>query len=207
MPLAITLQQARRDQGFVRQVQAAQNVGRQIVTEQRAFRRANPGLNNRGNPLRQPGQPPLQRQNGLPGQKSPGLQPPTVPGRHGAQPQRQGNLPLPGAQPKGQGNLPPTQPLHQGNPPKQGPKPLNPGNLPRQGELPQRQGKLPPLDAPRTGSDSLPGMPRNVQNPPPSVVQPQQGGVQRLPGLRRPAPAKPAPGKPAPKNKKNEILR
>ena len=81
--LAISPQQALRDQGIVRQVHAAQNVGRRVVTEQRALRRANPALNpNRANPPR-PGAP--QRQNGLPqrqnnllnrpaAQQAPGLQ-------------------------------------------------------------------------------------------------------------------------------------
>ncbi|SDS89481.1 FecR family protein [Bradyrhizobium canariense] len=64
VPLAISPQQALRDQGIVRQVHAAQNVGRQIVSQQRALRQANPNRNNlRNNPARQPG---LQRQNGQP---------------------------------------------------------------------------------------------------------------------------------------------
>ncbi len=62
LPLAISPQQALRDQGIVRQLHAAQSVGRQIVTRQRALRQANPA---RGNPARQPGP---QRQNGLPTQ-------------------------------------------------------------------------------------------------------------------------------------------
>ena len=63
-PLTISPQQALRDQGIVRQVHAAQSVGRQIVSRQRALRQANPNRNNlRNNPARQPG---LQRQNGLP---------------------------------------------------------------------------------------------------------------------------------------------
>ena len=76
-PLMISPQQALRDQGIVRQVHAAQSVGRQIVSQQRALRQANPNRNNpnrnnlrnnpnpnlRNNPARQPG---LQRQNGLP---------------------------------------------------------------------------------------------------------------------------------------------
>ena len=63
-PLMITPQQVARDQGIVRQVHAAQAVGRQIVTQQRALRQANPNRNNlRNNPARQPG---LQRQNNLP---------------------------------------------------------------------------------------------------------------------------------------------
>ena len=65
-PLVISPQQALRDQGIVRQVHAAQSVGRQIVSQQRALRQANPNRNNlRNNPARQPGP---QRQNGLPGQ-------------------------------------------------------------------------------------------------------------------------------------------
>jgi hypothetical protein len=77
-PLAISPQQALRDQGIVRQVHAAQSVGRQIVSQQRALRQANPARNNpRNNPARQPGP---QRQNGLqqrpnaPGAQQPGLQ-------------------------------------------------------------------------------------------------------------------------------------
>ena len=70
--LVISPQQALRDQGIVRQVHAAQSVGRQIVSRQRALRQANP---NRNNPARLPG---LQRQNGLP---QPGLQRPGFPNR------------------------------------------------------------------------------------------------------------------------------
>ncbi len=87
-PLAISPQQALRDQGIVRQVHAAQSVGRQIVTRQRALRQANPNRNNlRNNPSRQPG---LQRQNNLP-QRQNGL--PQRPGSPLApgQPNRQEN--------------------------------------------------------------------------------------------------------------------
>jgi hypothetical protein len=80
-PLMISPQQALRDQGIVRQVHAAQAVGRQIVTRQRALRQANPNRNNlRNNPARQPG---LQRQNGLP--QRPELQRQELQ-RHGGQP-------------------------------------------------------------------------------------------------------------------------
>jgi hypothetical protein len=103
LPLAISPQQAQRDQGFVRQVHAAQSVGRQVVTEQRALRRANPSLNNpnRANPPR-PNVP--QRQNGLPKQNNlqnrPGSpQQPGVPGRQGQQP-RPGSPAQPGALPR-----------------------------------------------------------------------------------------------------------
>src|SRR5262249_30040368 len=42
VPITISPQLQARDQGFVRQVQSAQTVGRQIFTERRDFRRANP---------------------------------------------------------------------------------------------------------------------------------------------------------------------
>jgi hypothetical protein len=72
VPLAISPREAQRDQGLVRQLHATQTVGRRIVTEQRAFRRANPQLRN--NPARQPG---LNR---------PGRQPGTAPNRPGQLP-------------------------------------------------------------------------------------------------------------------------
>jgi len=99
-PLVISPQQALRDQGIVRQVHAAQSVGRQIVSQQRALRQANPNRNNPGrNNLRNnpnpnlrnnpAGQPGLQRQNGLP--QRPGS--PQAPNPQN----RQGQLPPPGA--------------------------------------------------------------------------------------------------------------
>jgi hypothetical protein len=76
-PLMISPQQVLRDQGIVRQVHAAQTVGRQIVTQQRALRQANPNRNNqRNNPARQNGP---QRQNGLP--QRPGSPQPGQPNR------------------------------------------------------------------------------------------------------------------------------
>jgi FecR protein len=87
-PLVISPQQALRDQGIVRQLHAAQSVGRQIVSQQRALRQVNPNRNNlRNNPARQPG---LQRQNNLPLRQN-GL------------PQRPGSPPVPG-QPNRQEN-------------------------------------------------------------------------------------------------------
>jgi hypothetical protein len=86
-PLTISPQQAARDQGIVRQVHAAQIVGRQVVTEQRALRQANP---NRSNPRgTAPGQQPgPQRQNNL--QQRPGTpQQPGSPNRAGQQGQQQ----------------------------------------------------------------------------------------------------------------------
>ena len=80
VPLVISPQQALRDQGFVRQVHAAQSVGRQIVTQQRALRQANPNRNNlRNNPARQPNGLPQRTTANRPGpqrlQQQPGLQP------------------------------------------------------------------------------------------------------------------------------------
>jgi hypothetical protein len=86
-PLMISPQQAARDQGIVRQVHAAQAVGRRVVTEQRALRRANP---NRANPRGAPGQNGPQRQNNL--QQRPGVQPPGTQ-RPNAPALRQGGLP------------------------------------------------------------------------------------------------------------------
>jgi len=85
LPLVISPQQALRDQGFVRQVHAAQRVGRQIVTQRRNQRLQNPPRNNPANPARAPG---LQRQNGLP--QGPGSrQQPALPDRPGQQLQQQ----------------------------------------------------------------------------------------------------------------------
>jgi hypothetical protein len=121
-PLFISPQQALRDQGIVRQVHAAQSVGRQIVSQQRALRQANPARNN---PSRQPG---LQRQNGLPqrpGSPQPGLQnrPGQLPAQPGqAQPglQRQPNAP--GLQRPGLQNRPVQQPRRPAAPKAKPPK-------------------------------------------------------------------------------------
>jgi hypothetical protein len=92
MPLAISPQQALRDQGIVRQVHAAQTVGRQIVTRQRALRQANPNRNNQRNNPRQPGP---QRQNNLPQRPGSPQQPgqPNRPELQRQELQRQGGQP------------------------------------------------------------------------------------------------------------------
>jgi len=111
-PLAISPQQAARDQGIVRQLHAAQVVGRQVVTEQRALRQANP---NRSNPRGAPGQPGgPQRQNNL--QQRPGApQQPGSPNRTGqpGQPNRPGQQGQPPASP----NAPGQQGQQQQHPP------------------------------------------------------------------------------------------
>lgn len=92
VPLLISPQQALRDQGFVRQVHAAQNFGRQIVTQRQIQRRQNPsGRPGLQRPSGRPQQPGLQRQPGpqpgaRPGQpalQQPGL--PRQPGQPGLQ--------------------------------------------------------------------------------------------------------------------------
>ena len=102
VPITIPPQQIARDRGFVSQVHAAQTTGRQIVTEQRDFRRANPAASSR---IPRPAQPPQQQQlrpstapnqqpqrpngqpgqNNRPGQQQPGTQTPQRQGQ-GAQP-------------------------------------------------------------------------------------------------------------------------
>ncbi|MBR0963340.1 FecR domain-containing protein [Bradyrhizobium diazoefficiens] len=217
VPITIPAQQIARDRSFVSQVHLAQTTGRQIVTEQRDFRRANPGASSR---IPRPLQPPQQQQlrpnttpgqqpNGQPGQNNrPGQQQPGTPGRQGAQPpQRQG---------KGQGQGGAVQP---GNP-RAG-----------QGQQQQQKGNGPPAGAPRAGQGTQPNGAPQIQQPPtngprqsqpgdvappqpqtprtglqpgqpalpPAARQPggaqRQGGLQqRLPGTQRPA----APRKPAP---------
>jgi hypothetical protein len=177
VPLTISPQQAQRDQGFVRQVHATQGAGRQIVSEQRAFRRANPGLNNRGS---RPGQPGPQRQNGTPGQNRPGLQqpggapkppgapkqpatpkPPGAPGRQGLE-QRPGGPQQPGLPPR----------------PSQNPQPGAPGQpgqsgvQPRQGGLQQGAPGSPRPGLQRPALQNKPALPRRP--PPPKGKKPKQ---------------------------------
>jgi hypothetical protein len=180
VPLAISPQQAARDQGFVRQVHATQTVGRQIVSEQRAFRRANPGLNQRNNPAR-PGQQPGQNR---PGQQQPGNRP---------------------AQPPGTPNNRPGQP-QQGTPNRQGQQQQPPG-APQQAGAPARPGQA-PSGAAQPGTAQPNALPRTPGTPPtPGTpgVGPRTGAAPGTPGVVRPGgprlPALPK-GKPPPPNKK-----
>jgi hypothetical protein len=159
VPLAISPQQAVRDQGIVRQVHAAQAVGRQVVTQRRNEIRNNPALRN--NPARQPVAPRpngLPKQNGLP--KPPGQPKQNALPKPPAQP-KQNALPKPPGQPK-QNPLPkqpglPVQPAQ--------PAPPRPPALQRQGapslQRPARPFKpAPPPRRPAAPKKRLPNEPR-----------------------------------------------
>ncbi|WP_245286611.1 FecR domain-containing protein [Bradyrhizobium sp. ARR65] len=150
VPLTISPQQVARDQGFVRQVHTAQNVGRQIVTEQRALRRASPpGPNapSRGN--RPPGP---KRQNQAPGQNRPGQPQQGAPNRGGQQ-QRTPQAPKQTPRPDEKSNT------------KPGPQPA----------IPQRQGERPSPAQPAVRQGGLPPGPPGVQRAP----GPNRPGLQK----------------------------
>jgi len=222
VPITIPAQQIARDRGFVSQVHLAQTTGRQIVTEQRDFRRANPAAISR---IPRPAQPPQQQQlrpapapgqqpqrpNGQPGQNNrPGQQQPGAPGRQGAQqpPQRQGQqgqggAVQPGTPRAGQGQQqqgagrPGAPRTGQGTQPGGATQPQRNGQAPaRPGAVtPPQPGTAPQPQTPRTGLQ--PGQPPAAQQP---GVQRPGGFQQRLPAAQRPAvPRRPAP---APKEKK-----
>ena len=213
VPLVISQAVGLRDQGFVRQLHSTQNFGRQVVFQQREFRRANPNFINPNRPNRQfqpgqirqngapgqirPGQPPGQqnrpgqrRQNGLPGQ--PGQPPlPGLPNRQGQGPgqQQPGQINRPG-QPQAPGQLNrPAQQQQPGTPPRAG-QPQRP-TLPNQPGLPSRAGQPQRSDLPAEpqgrrgpGRFGVPGLQRGP-------------GAQGAPALQRPgsaAPRRPAVG-------------
>ena len=215
VPITIPPQQIARDRGFVSQVHAAQATGRQIVTEQRDFRRANPAASSR---IPRPAQPPQQQQlrptttpgqqpqrpNGQPGQNNrPGQQPPGAPNRQGVQPpQRQGGAAQPATPRAGQGQQGTGQPAGAprtgaGTQPggAQQTQPLRGGQTPAQpgGVAPSQPGTAPQAQPPRTGLQ--PGQPGPAQQP---GMQQPGGFQQRIPGAQRPA----APRKQAPREKK-----
>ena len=196
VPLAIPQAVMLRDQGFVRQLHSTQNVGRQLVFQQREFRRANPGFVNPNRPIRQL-QPGQQRPNGLPGQRRPNGLPgqpgqpplPSVPNRPGQQ--QPGQLNRPGQQQPGQLNRPGQQ-QQPGAPNRQGQQ--QPGSPPRPGRPPRAgQPQQPSVPAQPAAPLARPGLPNRygvpgLQRPP---------GVQGAPALQRPglpaAPRRPAP--------------
>ena len=183
VPLTISPQQQARDQGFVRQVHATQTAGRQIVTEQRAFRRANPGLNNRNNPVRQPGQQPGQNRPGQPGQQQPGQNRPGQP-QQGTPDNRQGQG-QPGQPSRPGQTTPPANPAQPGTPSRAG------QNTPEQPRAGQPTGRPTPPPLPN-------GQPLLRQSGPPHPTP----GVQR-PGIQN-RPVAPRPKPPPPKVKKKK---
>ena len=180
VPLTISPQQILRDQGFVRQVHSTQNLGRRVVTEQRAFRRANPGLLNPNRPNRS-GQPGGLRPNGP--QRQNNLQ--NRPGQQQHRPAQPTRLEPTRLEPQGVDR--------QGSPQRAGsPTPPGvtgrPGMPPRPGQLQQPGGPARP-GVPAPAQPNAPGVaPRsNLQQP---NLQPQPGVRQGAPGLqRRPAAA------------------
>lgn len=205
VPLVIPPQMVQRDQGFVRQVHSTQTLGRQVVQQQRDFRRANPNYVNPNRPIRQPGQP-----NGTPGQNRPG-QPgqqnrPGQPQQPGT-PNRQGQQ-QPGTTPRTGQSQPPGTTAQPGTPrtgqPRQPGSTVQPGIAPRAGQpgSPTQPGSSTPA-----GTPAQPGLPPRAgqpTGPQPGVQQPgfRQGlrppgapGAQR-PGFNRPALRLPPKGKP-----------
>ncbi|SCB47968.1 FecR family protein [Bradyrhizobium shewense] len=233
VPITIPAQQIARDRGFVGQVHLAQTTGRQIVTEQRDFRRANPTALSR---IPRPAQPPQQQQlrpatapgqqpqrpNGQPGQNNrPGQQQPGTPGRQGTQPpqrQGQGGAVQPGGQRAGQGQQPRGQ-QQQGQPQRGEQQGAGRPRAPREGQgakpsgtpqtQPQRGGQIQPggvMPSQPGGTHPQPQLPRTGMQPdqPPAVQQP---GMQRPGGFQRrlPAAQRPAaPRRPAPAPKEKE---
>jgi len=214
VPLVIPQAVMLRDQSFVRQLHSTQNFGRQVVFQQREFRRANPTFVNPNRPIRQQLQPGQQRQNGLPGQRrqnglpgQPGQPPlPSAPNRPGQQQPGQLNRPgqqqQPGA-PNRQGQQQPGSPPRPGIPPRAGQQqpgsPNQPGVPPRTGQ-PSRPG-LPaqPGLPPRAGQPSRTDLPAQPGAPLARPGLPNRYGVpglQRVPGVQG-APAAQRPGLPA----------
>ncbi|UFZ03912.1 FecR domain-containing protein [Bradyrhizobium ontarionense] len=176
VPLVIAARDVQRDRGFVRELHTSQTLGRRIVTEQRAVRRANPGLApNRGSPL---------RPNGAPAQpqapRNPQPSPPT--GRQGLQ--QPGARPRPGSPlPANRPAQPPQRPERQGQQ-QQAPSPQP--NLARPAETPRLTPNAPQLRpgdqreaAPRL---QRPGLP--LRPVPPRGRQAPRGNGKQQPQLR-----------------------
>ena len=145
-PAAVML----RDQGFVRQLHSTQNLGRQMVFQQREFRRANPSFVNPNRPNRQL-QPGQRRQNGVPGQPvRPGQLQPGQPNRRDSSSRHAAAAGYTAARRTRRQPGSPTQPVatrhsssrsaHQpGSPPRTGQPPRS--DLPAQPGLPPRAGQ------------------------------------------------------------------
>ncbi len=177
VPLVIAARDVERDRGFVRELHASQRLGRRIVTEQRAFRRANPGLApNRGGVLR-PNSGPAQPQAPRNPQQSPALN-----GRQGLQ--QPGARPQPSPSPSPPASRPPSQ---QPRPDRQGLR-----------EAPQPQAPSPPA--------VTPGSAPSTQTPRPGNLHEATPHLQRPGTPMRPAPQRGRPA-PRGKNKRAPPLR
>ncbi|WP_167407180.1 FecR family protein [Bradyrhizobium forestalis] len=226
VPITIPPQQIARDRGFVSQVHLAQTTGRQIVIEQRDFRRANPGALSR---IPRPAQPPQQQQlrpttapgqlpqrpNGQPRRDNrPGQQQPGTPGRQGAQPQQQrqgqqGGAMQPGTPRAGQRQQQQPQPGQQQGAGRPGAPRAGQGTAPSgtPQTQPQRRGQSQPggVVPPQPGGTQQAGpqqqLPRSSMQPgqPPAAQHP---GMQRPSGSQQRVPAAPRKPAPAPKDKK-----
>jgi FecR protein len=195
-PLTISPQQAVRDRGFVSQAHQTQNVGRQIVTEQRAIRRANPPQP--GQPPRQPGAQPQQPQR-QPGQPSPTpngqKQTPGTP-KATPQPGTPKATPTPGT-PKGgekKGGEKQTPGTPKGEKKTQDTPKGTPNGTPKgekQTTAPNGQketpGTAPTPSAPNRQGSREPGTPAQPVTPP----QPNRQGLQQAPGAPQPGPSGP----------------
>jgi hypothetical protein len=187
-PLTISPQQVARDRGFVSQAHQTQTTGRQIVTEQRAIRRANPPQP--GQPPRPPGQQQPQQQQRQPGQPSPTpngqKQTPGTP-KATPQPGAPKATPQPGA-PKGEKK---SQGAPKGEKQTGAPngQKQTPGTAPTQG-APNRQGSQQPGTPSQPGPPSQPGTPNT-----PATPNGRQG-QQQAPGAPQ-SPAQPGPAAPA----------
>jgi hypothetical protein len=174
VPLVIPPQMIQRDQGFVRQVHSTQSLGRQVVQQQRDFRRANPNFVNPNRPIRQPGQQP----NGAPGQNRPGQ--PQQPGQQN----RPGQLQQQPGAPNRQGQQQPGSPAQPGTMPRTG-QPgtaTQPGTTPRTGQPQQPGSPTQPGTPPRAGQPQQPGTPAQPGTTP-RTGQQQQPGTPSQPGL------------------------
>ena len=214
VPLVIPQAAMLRDQGFVRQLHTTQNLGRQVVFQQREFRRANPSFVNPNRPIRQ-FQPGQNRQNGLPGQSRPGQQTPGQLNRPG-QPRQNGLPGLPGQPPlptvpNRQGQQQPGSPSRPGMPPRAGQQqpgsPNQPGLPPRAGQPPRTDLPRQPALPPRAGQPQQPAVPAQPAAPAARPGLPNRFGA---PGLQRPAvqrpgqPAAPRRAPPAPQRGKKD---
>jgi hypothetical protein len=203
VPLVIPQAAMLRDQGFVRQLHTTQNLGRQVVLQQREFRRANPNFVNPNRPIRQ-FQPGQNRQNGLPGQNRPGQQTPGQPNRPGqirqnGLPGQPGQPPLPavpnrqGQQQPGQQNRPGQQ-QQPGAPNRQGQQ--QPGS-PSRPALPPRAGQQQPASPNQPGLPPRAGQPPRTDLPrqpalPPRATQPQQPAAPGQPAAPAARPGSPS---------------